>query len=81
VAEGVKESKSLTWKLLDTFLVSIEEALVRGEDVTLAGFGKFSISKRAARTGRNPRDGSPVNIPAKKAVKFQAQRALKEAVQ
>ena len=50
-------------------------------EVTLAGFGKFSVKKMAAREGRNPTTGESISIPAKKKVKFVAQKALKDAVQ
>lgn len=81
VSEGVKESKKHTESMLNAFLFTIERSLIDGHDVVLHGFGKFSVTKRAGRTGRNPRTGEPVAIPAKKFVKFTVQKKLKEAVQ
>ena len=80
VAAETGEMKRTTEIFLNTFLTTIAAALARGEEVTLHGFGKFSVSQRAAREGRNPRDGSPVKIKAKKAVKFSPQKNLKDAV-
>jgi DNA-binding protein HU-beta len=53
---------------------------IHGGKVTLVGFGTFSVSKRAARTGRNPQTGKPIKIAAKKVPKFTAGKALKDAV-
>lgn len=80
VAQAMKESKAHTERMLDAFLLSIEGSLVQGADVVLHGFGKFSVSKRAAQIGRNPRTGEAVPIPATRVVKFKAQKALKDAV-
>lgn len=55
-------------------------ALQGGDKVPLVGFGTFAVSERAARSGRNPQTGEPVEIPARKAVTFKAGSALKEAV-
>jgi len=68
-------------EVIDGFIKDIVDALVKGAEVTLHGFGKFSVKTQAARTGRNPQTGAPVNIPAKKKVVFKAQKALKDAVQ
>ena len=81
VAAAMGETKAKTEEFLNTFLWSIKDALTSGVEVTIHGFGKFSVSQRAAREGRNPRDGSPVKIKAKKAVKFKPQKALSDAVQ
>ena len=81
VAAAMGETKAKTEEFLNTFLWSIKDALTSGVEVTIHGFGKFSVSQRAAREGRNPRDGSPVKIKAKKSVKFKAQKALADAVQ
>lgn len=58
----------------------ISDALAGGGDVTLVGFGTFSVSNRAARTGRNPQTGEAIQIPASRGVKFKAGKALKDAV-
>lgn len=68
-------------EVIDGFLADITEALSKGDEVTLHGFGKFTIKATAARTARNPITGDPVNVPAKRKVAFKAQRALKDAVQ
>jgi len=65
---------------VDAVMGAIEEALAKGEDVRLVGFGTFSVKKRKARTGRNPRTGKALKIPAKKVPVFSAGKGLKEAV-
>ena len=62
---------------IDILLTEIAEALVRGETVTIRGFGTFSTTQRV---GRNPRTGEPVDIPASRSVSFKASRILKDAV-
>ncbi len=59
---------------------SIKAALASGEKVSLVGFGSFSVKKRAAREGRNPRTGKALKIPAKKVAVFKSGKALKDAV-
>ena len=61
-------------------LGSVKDALAGGEKVVLIGFGTFSVKERAARTGRNPRTGAAIKIPASKNVGFTAGAALKDAV-
>lgn len=68
-------------KALDAVTSSITTALVVGEDVTISGFGKFSVSERAAREGRNPATGEPLQIPASKVPKFAAASRLREEIQ
>ena len=58
----------------------IGEALAAGEDVKITGFGGFEVKERAARTGRNPKTGEAVEIPASKYVAFSAGSALKDKV-
>lgn len=65
---------------LDAFLESIKEELGKGGKVTLVGFGNFEVAKRAARKGRNPKTSEEIMIPASKAPKFKAGKALKDAV-
>ncbi|MGZ2368496.1 HU family DNA-binding protein [Ancylomarina sp. YFZ004] len=68
-------------KALDAFIETTSEAL-KGEDrVALIGFGSFSVSTREARTGRNPQTGKPIDIPAKKVIKFKAGSELVEVIQ
>lgn len=73
-------SKMTAGKCLAVILDEITSALKKGQKVTLGGFGIFSVAKRAARTGRNPRTGQTIKIPARKVVKFKPAKALKEAV-
>ncbi|MDO8524572.1 MAG: HU family DNA-binding protein [bacterium] len=65
---------------LNAVLAEIEKSLKAGNDVTLTGFGTFTISKRAARMGRNPQTGAAIKIAAKKVPRFKAGKGLKDAV-
>lgn len=80
VAEAVDLSKAVAEKALNAVIDTITSALKKGHDVALVGFGTFTVSKRKARKGRNPQDGSVVNIPAKKVPRFKPGKSLKEAV-
>jgi DNA-binding protein HU-beta len=73
-------SKAEAGKAVDAFIEAVKKALKKGEKVTLVGFGTFSVAKRSARTGRNPQNGKPIKIAAKKVPKFTAGKGLKEAV-
>ena len=66
--------------ILDTIIDTITQSLSRGEEVTLTGFGTFTIKKRAARMGVNPKTGEKIQIPAATVPKFRAGKTLKEAV-
>ncbi len=79
VAEASGLSKSDAAKAVDGTFDSITGELKRGGDVRLVGFGTFSVAHRKASTGRNPRTGEPMNIPASKQPKFKAGKALKDA--
>ncbi len=72
IAEGAKISKADARRALESFIESTAKALKKGKRVALVGFGSFTISKRAARTGRNPQTGKEISIAAKKVVKFKA---------
>ncbi len=65
---------------VDTVVDSITNTLKRGEEVSIAGIGIFSVKQRAAREARNPRTGESIQVPAMKVPKFRAAKALKEAV-
>jgi len=80
VAENADISKAAATRAVDTVLESITTTLKNGEQVALIGFGTFSVKERAARTGRNPRTGEPLEIPAAKVPSFKAGKALKDAV-
>ncbi|MBV8299469.1 MAG: HU family DNA-binding protein [Candidatus Eremiobacteraeota bacterium] len=67
-------------ELLDGILDRITQVLKSGDKVQLTPFGQFKIRDRAARVARNPQTGEPVNVPAKRVLKFTAGRSLKEAV-
>ena len=73
-------SKKAVGDMVDALTGTVETALKKGDSVTLIGFGSFSTGKRAARTGRNPRTGEAIKIPAAKTVKFSAGAGLKKAV-
>lgn len=73
-------SKAAAKKALDAFTDSVTGALKKGNRVSLVGFGSFSVSKRDARDGRNPRTGETIKIPAKNVVKFKAGADLEGAV-
>jgi DNA-binding protein HU-beta len=73
-------SKADASKALSATLESVTDALKAGEKVALIGFGTFSVSLRAARTGKNPQTGEALAIPASKAAKFKAGQQLKDAV-
>ena len=80
IAEATSQTKEAVAKSIDTALVTITEALARGEEVVFTGFGSFSVTDRPARQGRNPRTGDSKEIPASKAAKFKAGKKLKDAV-
>ncbi len=69
-------SKAQAKKALDSFTDNVSGALKKGNRVSLLGFGTFSVSKRNARTGRNPQTGAEIKIAAKNVAKFKAGSAL-----
>jgi DNA-binding protein HU-beta len=73
-------SKSSAGRVIDGLTEIITETLVKGDTVSLIGFGTFSVSERAARTGRNPKTGAELKIAASKAPKFSVGAKLKAAV-
>ena len=80
VAESAELSKADAGRAVDAMVETVTMALKKGDTVTLVGFGTFSIRKRAARTGRNPRTGATIKIKASKNPAFKAGKALKDAV-
>ena len=80
VASSIGVSKSEAAKSVDAVFSSITNSLKGGNEVRLVGFGTFLITNRAATTGRNPRTGESIEIPAKKVPKFRAGKSLKETV-
>jgi len=80
VAEGADLSKAAAGRAVDSLLDAISDALKKGDQVSIVGFGTFNVRDRAARTGRNPQTGQPIDIPAAKIPAFKAGKALKDAV-
>jgi len=78
VASKTGISGSQGRQAVETVIESISDELASGGEVSLAGFGKFSVSQRAARQGRNPSTGATIQIAASKAAKFSAASALKK---
>ena len=80
IAQAAEISKSAAERALDALVVCVKSSLRKDEMVTLVGFGTFYAGKRTARTGRNPRTGAEVKIPAARLPKFRAGKALKDAI-
>ena len=80
IAESADISKAAATRAVDTVIEQITQSLKKGDQVTLVGFGTFTVKNRAARTGRNPRTGEAINIPASNNPTFKAGKALKDAV-
>ena len=76
IAEKAEISQAQAKSVLEATLESVKEALQGGDSVQLIGFGTFSVSERAARTGKNPRTGEQIQIAAKKVAKFKAGAGL-----
>ena len=80
MAAQAEISKAAAGAALDAAITTITKALKKGDTVTLVGFGSFSVGKRAARVGRNPKTGEEIKIKARKAPKFTPGKGLKDAV-
>ncbi len=80
IAKKAKLTKADSTRALDAVIESITKTLKKGGDVSLVGFGTFTVRKRAARTGRNPQTGETIKIKASKNVAFKAGKGLKDAV-
>jgi DNA-binding protein HU-beta len=80
IADNAGLSKADAGRAVDALVKSVTKALKKGDTVSLVGFGTFSVRKRAARTGRNPRTGDAIKIKASKNPAFKAGKALKDAV-
>ncbi len=80
IASGSKLTKADSGRALDAFLEATTKALKKGDKLTLVGFGTFSVTKRPARVGRNPKTGKAIKIAAKKVAKFKAGAALAKVV-
>jgi DNA-binding protein HU-beta len=80
IAAEADVSKAAAGRAVDAMVSAITTALQRGEQVSLVGFGTFSVRERAARTGRNPQTGENIEIQAARIPAFKAGKALKDAV-
>lgn len=80
VAEQADISKKDAEKVLKAFVDVVTEELKKEHKIQLVGFGTFEVSERAAREGRNPQTGKTMSIPASKAPKFKAGKALKDSI-
>ena len=80
VAEASGLTKTDAGKAVEATFEAVTSALKKGDEVRLVGFGTFAVAKRKASTGRNPRTGEEMKIPASNQPKFKAGKALKDAV-
>ena len=80
IAERADLSKQQTSHALTAFQNIVMEAMIKGDDIAMVGFGTFGLKERAARKGRNPQTGQEIDIPAAKIPAFKAGKALKESV-
>lgn len=80
VAERAELTKASAAKAIDALIAAVSEALKQGDQVSITGFGIFTVRERAAREGRNPRTGETIKIAASKIPGFKAGKALKDAV-
>ena len=80
IASSAELTKADAARALDATVAAVTAALVAGDPVTLVGFGTFSVKKRAARKGRNPKTGEAIDIAASKVPDFKAGKSLKDAV-
>ncbi len=80
IAKTADISKAASSRALDAMIGAVKTTLKKNGTVTLVGFGTFSVAKRAARAGRNPKTGEPIKIKSAKVPKFKPGKALKDAV-
>lgn len=80
VATKLNTSKAQAEEAVKAFLETVEEQLTKGEKIQLTGFGAFEVVERAAREGRNPKDGTPLHIEASKSPRFKPGKVLKDLV-
>lgn len=80
IADSADISKAAANRALDATLSAVTAALQRGDEVTLVGFGTFYVGERTERSGRNPKTGEAITIPAGRAPKFRAGKLLKDAI-
>ena len=77
VARDTRMTKVKASRVIDSLLEHVMKSLKKGERASLVGFGTFTVTRRRARTGRNPQTGSPIQIPARRVVRFTAGKSLK----
>jgi DNA-binding protein HU-beta len=80
IASQADISKAAATRALDAVVGGVTRSLKKGESVSLVGFGTFSVSRREARSGRNPRTGATIKIKSAKVPKFRPGKALKDSV-
>lgn len=80
LAKDAGVTKTQANAALDSFVDAVTKTLKKGDKVTLVGFGTFSVSKRAARNGRNPQTGAVIKIKAKKVARFKAGKELSSKI-
>lgn len=80
ISEKTELTKKDSEAALNAFIETITNSLATGDKIQMAGFGIFEVTERAARTGRNPHDGSTIKIPARKLPKFKPSKTLKDMV-
>jgi len=80
IADGAGVTKTTAEKALDSFVSAVSGALMKGDKITLVGFGTFEVTERAEREGRNPRTGEKIVIPASKVVRFKPGSKLRDSV-
>ncbi|MBB3330926.1 DNA-binding protein HU-beta [Halomonas campaniensis] len=80
IAASADIPKAAAARALDAMVDTVTDSLKKGESVSLVGFGTFAVKERAARTGRNPQTGQPIEISAAKVPSFKAGKALKDSV-
>jgi len=80
IAEETGLTRSDVLKVLDGFVEEVTRTLKRGDRVALVGFGTFAVSKRKARTGRNPQTGAAIKIAARRLARFTPGKQLKSAI-
>ena len=76
IAADAESTKVQAKASLESFITAVKKTLKKGDKLTLVGFGTFSVSKRNARTGRNPKTGATIEIKARKVAKFKASKDL-----
>jgi DNA-binding protein HU-beta len=80
IAKHAEISKAAAARALEALIGGVQSTLKKNKSVSLVGFGSFSVTKRAARVGRNPRTGVPIKIKSTKVPKFRPGKGLKDAL-